>query len=73
MFRGVTAERKGALANHLDAVVLLRVVRGGDLRAAVQRIRDDREVEHVGAEHAVVDDIGALFAGALDERRGDRR
>ncbi len=36
-------------AHHLDAVVLARVVRGGDLRAAVEPVADHREVEHVGA------------------------
>ncbi len=33
----------------------------------------DREVEHVGRDHAVVDDVGALRGRAVDERRRDRR
>ena len=51
----------------------LRVVRGGDLRAAVEPVAHDREVHHVGGAHPVVDDVGALRAGALDERRGNAR
>ena len=60
-------------AHHLDAVVLLRVVRRGDLRAAVELVADDREVQHVGGEHPVVDDVGALLARAVDEGGGQRR
>ena len=70
---GVAAERQRLGAHHLDAVVLLRIVRRGDLRAALEAVVDDREVEHVGAEHAVVDDVGALLARAVDEGRGERR
>ena len=70
---GIAAERQRAGAHHLDAVVLLRIVRGRDLRAAVEPVVDDGEVQHVGAEHAVVHDVGALLAHAVDERGGDRR
>ena len=70
---GVAAERKRLAPHHLDAVVFLGVVRRGDLRAAVVAVARDGEVHHVGAHHAVVDDVGALRAGALDERGGHRR
>ena len=60
-------------AHHLDAVVLPGIVRRGDLRAAVEPVVDDGEVEHVGAEHPVVDHVGALLARPVDERRGERR
>ena len=46
---GVAGERERLAPHHLDAVVLLRVVRRGDLRAAVEAVADDGEVEHVGA------------------------
>ena len=36
-------------------------------------IARDREVQHVGRNHAVVDDVGALRRGAVDERRRERR
>ncbi|PYR10658.1 MAG: hypothetical protein DMF99_11315 [Acidobacteria bacterium] len=36
-------------------------------------IARDGEVEHVGRNHAVVDDVGAARRGAVDERGGDRR
>ena len=59
---GVAAERQRLGADHLDAVVLPGIVRGGDLRAAFEAVVDDGEVHLVGAEHAVVDDVGALHA-----------
>ena len=70
---GVAAQRERLAPHQLDAVVLLRVVRRRDLRAAVVPVARDGEVHHVGAHHAVVDDVGALLARALDERRGHRR
>ena len=70
---GVAAERQRLGAHHLDAVVLLRIVRRGDLRAAFEAVVDDREVHHVGRQHAVVHDVRALLADAVDERRGNRR
>ena len=69
----VAAQRKRLAADHLHAVVLLRVVRRGDLDAAVVAVRRDREVEHVGRNHPVVDDVGALRGGAVDERGRERR
>ena len=64
---GVAAERQRLGAHHLDAVVLRRVVRRGDLRAAFEARAGDGEVHHVGRHHPVVDDVGALRARALDE------
>ena len=37
------------------------IVRRGDLRAAVEAVAGDGEVEHVGGHQAVVDDVGALL------------
>jgi hypothetical protein len=36
------------------------------------RATADREVHHVGAHHAVVDDVRPLAGGAVDERVGER-
>src|SRR6185503_15958873 len=63
----LAAQRERLLAHHLHAVVLLRIVRGGDLDAAVVAVARDREVQHVGRDHPVVDNIGALRGGAVDE------
>ena len=41
--------------------------------AAVALIPRDGEVHHVGRNHAVVHDIGALQRRPVDERRGERR
>ena len=56
-----------SLAHHLHAVVLLRIVRGRDLDAAGQVVRRDREVQQIGGNHPVVDDVGALARRAVDE------
>ncbi len=69
---GVAAERLCSGPHHLHAVVLLRIVGGRDLRAAFEIVVDHREVELVGAEHPVVDDVGALCPHALDERGRER-
>ena len=61
-----------SLPHHLHAVVLLRVVRRRHLHAAVVAVARDREVEHVGRDHPVVHDVGALRRRAVDERRGER-
>jgi hypothetical protein len=45
----------------------------GDLRAAVQAVAGDGEVQHVGRDQAVVHDVGALRRRARDEGRGHRR
>ena len=40
--------------------------------AAVVAVARDGEVEHVGRDHPVVDDVRALRRGAVDEGRGER-
>ena len=69
----LAAERKRLAPHQLAAVVLLGIVRRGDLRAAVEPVGGDGEVHHVGAGQAVVDDVAALRARAVDEGRGQRR
>ena len=41
--------------------------------AAVVAVARDGEVQHVGRDHPVVDDVGALRGRAVDERRRERR
>ena len=63
---GVDAHRLGAGQTKLDAVVLRRVVRGGEHRARrVQRA--GRVVNEVGRGHPQIDDIHALRADAVGE------
>ncbi len=52
---GVAGERQRALAHQLHAGVGLRVVGGGDHRAAVELARADQVVEHLGRDHAGVE------------------
>ena len=52
---GVAGERERALADQLDSGVGLRVVGGGDHRAAVELARPDQVVEHLGRDHAGVE------------------
>src|SRR4030095_6178159 len=70
---GISAERLCSSLYHLDAVVLLRIMRSGDLRPAAELIAYDGVVHHVGAKHPVIDDVRALFADALDKRGRQRR
>ena len=49
------------------------IVRRRDLHAAVVAVARDGEVEHVGRDHAVVHDVGALRRRAVDERGRQRR
>ncbi len=48
-------------------------MRGRHGHAAVEPELADREIEHLGADHADVDDIGAAVGRALDQRCGHRR
>ena len=57
---GVAGEGQGALADELDPGVRLRVVRGGDHGAAVELARADQLIEHLGGDHAGVEDGAAL-------------
>jgi len=64
---GVLADRGGAGAAQLDAVVGGGVVAGGEHRAGEVEAAGG-EVEVVGGAHADVDDVGAAPGGALGER-----
>ena len=57
----------------LIAVVLARVVRRGDLRAAFEPLARDGEIQHVGRHHPEIHDVAALRERPLDERGGDGR
>ena len=69
---GIAADRKRPGADDLHPRVLLRIVRCGDDDAAVEGELADRVVEHLGADHPEVEDIGAAVRGAVD-RRGRHR
>ena len=56
----VAGQRDAAALDHLRARVGLRVVRGGAHQAAVELARADEPIEHLGADHAGVDDVRAL-------------
>ena len=64
-------QRSGA--DDLHARVLLRVVRGGDADPAVEPELADRVVDHLGADHPEVADVGAAVRGALHHGGGHRR
>ena len=64
----LAAERQGAVADQLHAVVLRRVVRGGDHDAAVEAPRGDAEVQHLRGHEAEVHRGGAGGGGAGGER-----
>ena len=70
---GVAGERQGALADQLHPGVGLRVVRGGDHRAAVELARADQVVEHLGRDHAGVEDGRALDDHPVAELGRHRR
>ena len=59
---GVLADRHGAGAAHLDAVVLGRVVAGGEHRAGQVEVAGG-EVEHVGGGQAGLDDVAPARSG----------
>ena len=69
----VSAEGNRFLTHHLDAVVLLRIVRRRNLRAAVVAATGDGEVHEIGRNHPVVDHIGALGCCAVLEGFGQAR
>ena len=70
---GVAGERQRALADQLHAGVGLRVVRGGDHRAAVELARADQVVEHLGRDHARVEHGRALEDQPVAQLRRHRR
>ena len=67
----VARERERSAAHHLDPVPLLRVVRGGDDRAALEVVPGDVVVQHVGRDDADVGDGGAPGAGSGHEAGGE--
>ena len=69
----VAGEGQRALADELDAGVGLRVVRGGDHGAAVELARADQLVEHLGGDHAGVEDGAALRDQAVAHPAGHLR
>ena len=64
---GVAAQRQRPLPYELHAVVLRRVVRGGDHGAAVQPSRGDAEVQHLRGDQPEVDRGGAARGRAGGE------
>ena len=66
---GVLADRLGAGEAQLDAVVLRRVVAGGEHGAGRVEVAGG-EVDEVGRGQAEVDDVEALVEHALGEGRG---
>ena len=70
-------DRQGALADDLEAGVLLWVMRGGDHDPAFEPELVDGEVEHLGADQADVDDVGSAWSApaitALAMAGEDRR
>src|SRR5665811_2622075 len=61
-------DRQGPGAHELHAIVLRRVVRGGDHGAAVEASRGDAEIQHLRGHEAEVDRAGAAGGGAGRER-----
>jgi hypothetical protein len=70
---GVTTERERLAADQFHAVVLFRIVRGRDLRAAVEPAARGRVVQHVRASKAVIDHLGPLHPRPFDEGGSERR
>ena len=69
----VARHRPRLVLGELQAVVLGRVVRGGDLHAAGRAQVADREVVHRRRRETDVDHVEAGGGQTLDERRGERR
>lgn len=64
----VATDGFGRLAHQLHAVVALGIVAGGDHDAAAGLLVAGGEVDFLGAAQADVDDVGAAFGDAADER-----
>lgn len=69
----VAADGLRRLAHQLHAVVALGVVAGGDHDAAAGLLVAGGEVDFLGAAQADVDDVGAAFGDAADERLSEHR
>jgi hypothetical protein len=67
----VAADRTRTLAHELHAVVVLRVVAGGDHDAAVDTLVEGGEVDLLGAALTDVEHVGTGVAQALDQRGAD--
>ena len=70
---GVAGERQRPLADQLDAGVGLRIVGGGDHRAAVELAGADQVVEHLGRDHAGVEHRRPLEDHPVAQLGGHRR
>jgi hypothetical protein len=70
---GVAGERQRPLADQLHPGVGLRVVGGGDHRAAVELARADQVVEHLGGDLPGFEHLCALGDQALAHRPRHRR
>ena len=66
----VAGQGDAAALDHLRAGVGLRVVRGGAHQAAVEVAGADEPIEHLGADHAGVDDVRAFGDHAVAIARG---
>jgi hypothetical protein len=68
----LAAERERLLSHHLHAVVLLWIVRSGDLDPAFELVAGHGEIQHVRRDHAVVDHVRALRGHTVQERGRQR-
>ena len=68
----VAADRTRAFAHELHAVVVRRIVAGGDHDAAVHLARERREVDDFGAAEADVVDVDAGVEQALLQRLAEQ-
>ena len=69
----VAAQRQRRAAHDLHAVVLLRVVRGGDDQPALVAVLADGVIEHLGADEADVVDVAAGVERAAHGRLAQLR
>jgi hypothetical protein len=69
---GVAAHRKSTAADDLHPVVVPGVVRSGDHDPAVQLEFADGEIEHLGADHPDVRNLGAAVGRPAHHGRGHR-
>src|SRR5438270_253725 len=67
-----SADRQRAAADDLHAGVVLRIVGGGNGDATVELQIADREIEHLGADEAKLEDVGSSVRGPVAHRCGHR-
>jgi hypothetical protein len=70
---GVAGKRQRPLPDQLHPGIGLRVVGGGDHRAAVQFPRSDQVIEHLRRHHSGVQDLGSLGGQSLGDAAGNLR